>query len=57
MLMKIPLESGLMPLLQLVLVSKGAIHRMLQGNVVVEIDLLGPFQGELRRIQMSQEGV
>jgi hypothetical protein len=57
MLMKIPLESGLMPLLQLILVSKGAIHRMLQGNVVVEIDLLGPFQGELRRIQMSQEGV
>lgn len=57
MLMKVPLKCGLMPLLQLVLVSEGAIHSMLQGNVVVEVNLLGPFQGELCRIQMPQEGV
>lgn len=57
MLVQVILESGLMSLLDLVLVSKGAIHRMLQGNVVVEIHLLGPFQGELCRVQVSQEGV
>ena len=57
MLVKVPLECGLMPLLQLVLVSEGTIHRMLQGNVVVEVNLLGPFQGELRSVQVPQEGV
>jgi hypothetical protein len=30
---------------------------MLQGNVVVEVNLLGPFQGELRSVQVPQEGV
>jgi hypothetical protein len=30
---------------------------MLQGNVVVEVHLLGPFQGELRSVQVPQEGI
>ena len=49
------LEGGFMLLLHLVLVTEGTVEGVLQGNVVVKIDLLCPLEGEFCCIKVPQE--